>query len=259
MKLPLVFLVLVVLRLSSVIAVSQDVYKNAVLADKPFAYYRLSESANTEPVADEIGNNPGVYVNDPKVGVPGAISTDRKDTAVLFDRQRQQFVKLTTFGSFGRSLSFGFSAENGNLQLGYFHADIAYKGNDKRLRLYCRDDHWHRFEANFYPDGKNINIFDDHWHHIVHVYNPGAANVNDKVLLFVDGDRQTLEVGQKGGAPKFSDFANPLTLAARAVGGEREYFLDGSLDEVAFYVTPLSKDQIRNHYRAAGGERKKDE
>ena len=71
MKVPLAFIVAAAaLRLSSNGEDPAVSYKDAVLADKPLAYYRLGESANTQPVADEIGNNAGAYVNGPKVGVP---------------------------------------------------------------------------------------------------------------------------------------------------------------------------------------------
>jgi hypothetical protein len=277
MKTPLGFMVLVGFCLSSHGGDLASSYKDAVLADKPFAYYRLDESAATEPVADEAGNNTGVYVNNPRVGVPGAIATDRESTAVSFDREREQYVKLTAFERFGSSLSSGFSAEywlktadSSDHQTIFdsnkpehgataFVSDIAANPKTKQLRLYCRDDHSNRFDAMFTPGGKNVDIYDDRWHQIVFVYDPTTPVLADQVLLYIDACRQELTVGRKKAAPMPSNFDAAVTLAASDPGGAGSsvrYNLQGSLDEVAFYLRPLSEAQIISHYRAAGGERK---
>jgi hypothetical protein len=247
-----------------------DSYKDAVLADKPFAYYRLGETANTQPVADEMGNNPGTYIRGPKTGTPGAIGTDHGNTAVSFPRRQSQYIKLTKFGNYGSSLSGGFSVEywlktadsidhqmvfgtaNGPGFITDFLADIAYGGKRKRFRLYCRDNHSNRFEADFYPTGKNTNLFDNKWHHIVHVYDSKAESLNAQVLLYIDGVQQTMTVGRKGGVPEFSNFDEVLTLGAMDLRGKEPDHLEGSLDEVAFYQAPLSAAQIMSHYQAAG-------
>jgi hypothetical protein len=97
--------------------------------------------------------------------------------------------------------------------------DIGYEGIPKRFRIYCRDDHENRFGADFFPEGKNINIYDNQWHHIVHVYDPKAGSLNERVLLYIDGARQTLTVFRKNGVPAFSDFNVALTLGAMDLRG----------------------------------------
>jgi hypothetical protein len=272
MKLPLAFIVVLGLQASGYCEEPIG-YKDAVLADKPFAYYRMGEKNSAEPVKDETSDDGGVYVNDPKVGTAGAIATDPKSTAVSFTRQQEQYIKLGNLGNFGSSLSSVFSIEywlktedssdhqsilgetNGPGFLTDFLVDIG-EGNAKRFRILCRDDHRHWFQADHYPEGANIDIYDNSWHHIVHVYDPMANALNDQVLLYIDGVRQTLKVSLVRELPTCSDFNNPLTLGAVNRRGVVENYLEGSLDEVAFYLRPLSEAQIMSHYQAAGGAKK---
>ncbi|HEY3899805.1 MAG TPA: LamG domain-containing protein [Chthoniobacter sp.] len=256
--------------MASSIAAAADSYREVVLADKPFAYYRLGESSNKEAVADELGNNPGSYVNEPDTGVPGAILTDSENTAVKLARSLNQYIYLTPLGAYGSNLSSGFSVEywlktanstdhqnvfgTANAP-GYrtdFLVDIGYAGAAGRLRLYCRDNRSHRFEIDFYPEGKNINIYDLRWHHIVHVYDPKAANANDRFRFYIDGERQDITVGREVGVPAVSAFTSPMTLGSMDLRGDVTDSFDGALDEVAFYTAPLSGEQVAKHYQAAG-------
>ncbi len=252
----------------AVTAVADD-YKDAVLRDKPFAYYRLSESESSQPVGDEIGNNPGTFQNNPTTGADGAITNEAGNKAVAFDRAKGQYIELTNFGKFGNSMSSGFTVEywlktsnftdhqtifgtaNGPGYITDFLSDIAYEGNKKRFRIYIRDNHKNRYGADWYPVGRNINIYDNAWHHIVQIYAPKAEGIH-KLQFYVDGQRQILTMMHKGGVPAFSDFNHPLTLGAMDLRGTEPDHLDGSLDEVAFYTTVLTPEQIMSHYRASG-------
>lgn len=199
----------VCLLASSVASVSAASYKDVVLGDAPFAYYRLNESTNASPAADQKLNNPGSYKNTPACGISGAISSDATNTAVLFTRADSQYVQLTTLGNFGSTSTSGFTveywlktADSTDYQgiLGTINspgsntallADIGYSGDAGRLRLYYRDENNNRYETNFLPTGGNIDIYNNKWHYIVQVYDPGATTVGDRVLFYVDGVRQT--------------------------------------------------------------------
>jgi alpha-tubulin suppressor-like RCC1 family protein len=244
-------------------------YSATVLADTPFAYYRLNETSNAQTVADQMGANSGRYVNGPTVGVPGAIVSDAASTAVSFNAAASQYVQLTTMGNYGSSMTSGFSVEywisDSNSTTyqailgvansgGYntdFLVDIAYGGNAGRLRLYYRDDAYNRYEADWYPTGGNVNIYDGAWHHVVHVYNPSAGTVGNRVLFYVDGILQTTTVTLGGSVPSSSNFNGPLVVGAMDLRGTIEYFLQGSLDEVALYTSPLSAARVLAHFQAA--------
>jgi len=228
-----------VLFLAGIAAAHGENYKEEVLRDKPFAYYRLGEVDNTAPVADEIGRNPGTFQKSPFVGKPGAITRDPENKSVSFDRAKSQFIQLTTLGKFGTSMTHGFTVEywlktanfkdhqtifgtaSGPGFITDFLSDIAYNGHTKQLRMYIRDNHEDRYEVEFFPGGQNRDIYDNTWHHIVQVYAPTAA-ANQKAQFYVDGIRQTVTMEHKGasrGDPVFSDFNEPLTLGAMNLRG----------------------------------------
>jgi hypothetical protein len=248
-----------------------DSYKETILHDDPFAYYRLDERNVAQPVADERGNHPGTFQNDPALAVPGALANEPQSRAVTFRRAQAQYAWLTNFGQFGSRMTNGCTAEywlktgnatdhqtifgvaNGPGYINDFLADIAYNGTRNRLRLYIRDNRWNRYEVNFQAGGQNANIFDNAWHHIVHVYAPKAAELEDRVVFYIDGVRQKVAVLHKGNAPVFANFNHPLTLGAMDLRGKQPDHLDGSLDEVAFYTTPLSAEQVKRHHAVATG------
>jgi hypothetical protein len=87
---------------------------------------------------------------------------------------------------------------------------------------------------------------------MVHVYDPTGILLEDRMLLYVDGVRQTLEIIFKGGIPSdFSNFNVPMVLAAVNHRGVIRDHLNGCLDEVAFYTLPLSEEEVRSHFKAA--------
>lgn len=59
-----------------------DNYRDTILRDKPFAYYRLTENESTQPVQDEMGNQPGTFQNGVSVGTAGALIHDPENKAV---------------------------------------------------------------------------------------------------------------------------------------------------------------------------------
>jgi hypothetical protein len=244
-------------------------YKEAILVDKPFVYYRLNEASNATPAVDELGSHHGIYEGAPVIGVAGAIVAEPGNTAASFARTDKQCVTLTNLGDYGESMTKGFTVEywlktsdakNYQVVMGCandpgfindFLVDIGYGNKEGRLRLYYRDDTFHRYEANFYPDGGNTKIHDNAWHLITQVYDPLAKEVEDRVRFYVDGVRQVLTVFEGKGPPVSSNFNLPLTLGALNKRGIIQDHLEGSLDEVALYKRVLSPQQILNHYRAA--------
>jgi hypothetical protein len=249
--------------------VKTNSYQSVVLADRPRAYFRLGQFDDTDTVADEAGLTTGTYMNRPNVGAPGAVASDPNGAAVSLARDKSQYVELTNLGNYGSSLSDGFTVEywlktgnatdhqtifgtaNGPDFATDFLADIGYEDGTKRLRMYCRDNHWNRFEVDFHTESHNIEIFNNRWHHIVHVYDPTATDSNEQARLYIDGTRQTVSIFRRGEAPKLSNFRNPMTVGAMNLRGTICDHLDGSLAELAFYDRPLSAAQITAHYRAA--------
>jgi hypothetical protein len=263
------WIALVACLLATVAPLDASPYSDLILADQPFAYYRLNEAQDSYPAEDEQGNHHGTYEWGPDVGVAGAIRGEPGNTAVAFSRAKRQFVQLTTFGDFGTNMTQGFTVEfwlkasdartyqvilgttSSPSYITDFLVDIAYGKKPGRLRLYYRDDQWRRYEANFYTGPGTAKIFDDAWHLITQVYDPQTPDANDRVQFYVDGVKQTITVFQGKGVPSSSDFNQALTLGALNNRGAVQGHLEGSLDEVAFYKHVLTPQQILNHYRAA--------
>src|SRR5581483_2119047 len=171
-----------VLFIAIVAAAHGENYKDEVLRDKPFAYYRLGEADNPAPVAAEMGRNPGTFQMGPSAGNPGAITRDPENKSVSFARAQSQFIQLTALGKFGTSMTHGFTVEywlktanstdhqtifgtaSGPGFITDFLSDIAYTGHTKLLRMYIRDNHENRYEVEFYPGGRNSDIYDNAWH-----------------------------------------------------------------------------------------------
>jgi hypothetical protein len=246
-----------------------DPYCDVVMADDPFAYYRLREAAGATTAVDETGVHHGSYVNDPTLELPGPILTDPDDTAVGFDRSARQYVEGTTMGDFGSRLVDGFTLEYwarfldstthqmvlGVANPGYttdLVIDVAYENDPGRFRIYFRDDDWDRCGASFYPEADNVNIYDAAWHHVVHTYDPSAEDLADLIVFYVDSVRQDISVWQSADRPdNSSNFVYPMTLGAWNSRGNVRDFFQGDLDEVAFYTRPLSSQEVGEHYAAA--------
>jgi len=207
--------------------------------------------------------------SDPFFGEVGAIETDSTNAAVCFNSSQSQYVLLTTLGNFGSIMTGGFTVEywlrttdqtsyqtilgaaNTGGYLTDFLVDIA-SHDANELRFYFRDDYWNRYEARFYPVGSNVNIYDDVWHHIVHVYDPSASLLGDRVVFYVDGQRQSVPVTLGGTEPLVcSNFNVSMVLAAFNKRASVMDHLNGCLDEVAFYLHPLSAAEVGKHYDTA--------
>jgi hypothetical protein len=248
-------------------------YEQLVINDGPFAYYRLGETSVTDTVHDEMGVHHGFFYRNPTVGVAGPIMTDPDDTAVQFNRANTSYVAVGTLADFGTRLFEGFAVEfwlksnngtstqtiMGTNNPGYttaFIIDVAYTKNTGELRIYFRDEDWNRYQLLFYSGSDGAEIFDDTWHHIVYSFDPTISELKDRVSLYVDGQQRSKSRTTLGGEipDSFSDFVYSMTIGCWNNRGKVKLFLDGSLDEVAFYTRPLSREEVESHFSAALGE-----
>ena len=240
-----------------------DEYRDVVMADQPFAYYRLGESAGATTAVDETGVHHGTYVNDPALEVPGAVLTDPDDTAAEFDAA--QYVEGTTMADYGSRMIDGFTIECwvrlsvptgwsnilGTANPGYTTNVQLSVDQTRSMRLYFRDDDWDRYSVWFYSEGDNAEIFDQEWHHLVFAYDPTPANPSDRFDLYIDSVPQELEVQPGNDRPDgTSDFVYPMILGGWHQRGTVIPTYEGDLDEVAFYARPLSSAEVGEHYGA---------
>ena len=193
--------------------------------------------------ADSKGSNPGTYTNSPTVGVAGAIAGDA-NTAVQLDGVNDSVsVARTVRDSF--SIEFWFKSTQGigtspNWQLGagLVNADVAGTTNDFGLSL--RSDG--RIVAG--TGNPEVSIVstaggysNNAWHHVVftRVRSTGA------LALYVDGAAAGTATGGT------QALIAPATITfGRILSGTN--YLQGTLDEVAFYNTALSAATVSAHY-----------
>lgn len=82
------------------------------------------------------------------------------------------------------------------------------------------------------------------WQHIAMVFNGSAQSNDDKLILYVNGQRKTLQFS--GNIPNYTNLSfSPLSISGN---GSATQSLFGAIDEVRFWNDALSEDDIRNWY-----------
>jgi hypothetical protein len=259
-------------------------YRNAVLADKPIAWWRLGESKG--PTAhDELKHHPGTYKGKPLFHQPGAIAGDT-NTAVGLDG-KSSYIEVKSDPHFSVPAIKGDPNKHGltvevwlrydklifpGLQKGKGGPYIHWlgKGNPGEqewgLRFYSKDasggkgpPRHNRISAYiFNPSGGEGAgaYFQDvlekpgkEWIHVVATYDdPKTPNAG--VRIYKNG---VLRKGPPDKGTLYSTFKvvpkagkAPLRLGTMDLGS----FLTGGLDEVAIYPRVLSAKEIMKHYQA---------
>jgi hypothetical protein len=215
-------------------------YSAAILADTPYAYWRLDETSGTV-AADSSGNGrDGVFVAGPLLGQGGALA-EGGNSAVRFSAASGQYVNIPLpFGGVGWS-EITVEAWINILGLtGDFQAIVSSTGTGVV--------HFQAFQ------GGGINVVygspgsgalpiiapnpNTGWRHVVMTSKPGEQK------LYVDGNL----VGSDTAAVNQISAATSIRIGSGFSNGR---FFDGLIDEVAIYRTALSEAQIDTHFAAA--------
>ncbi len=244
-------------------------YATAVLANSPYAYYRLGESSGT-PVADSSGNSHGgSYVNSPTLSVAGDGAGG--DAAVTFNGTNQRVLTgLAGFNSLGHSsmeFVFGTTTATANLTLvGTTNAgtstafSISTNSNTagtqtlaNSTRIFLRDDAGtSALSASFVSAALYSGSYND----LVITFDSTLGVSGLKVYL--NGAAVTLSTATTGtgisATSATSTFANSFgfapTLGANNNRGTVASFVASTFDEAAFYTSILSSTDVFNHYLA---------
>ena len=243
---------------------SGSYYTETIIADSPYAYYRLGEASGTTAVNEIVTCGDGTYVNTPTLGADGAIAGDT-DTAVTFDGTvaagLRQSVNCGTMASLGSGLdditieawfktsttdaiqtivSSVSSGGSDTSVLITLNTTTNYAVETGKWRFFVRDD------DNTYTTAKinsNTGVTDGQWHHLVAMYN----NVDDEWTVYIDNDRQIVSQSSQGSPDNFSNFVDDFFIGVTL---DPTYVLpfDGTIDEVAIYLSELTPAQIKTHY-----------
>lgn len=230
-------------------------YRDIILGDNPFAYWRLGEGAGV--VADnEEGTAAydGTYVNTPTLGVAGAIGGDA-DTAVTFTAVATESITGTALGNLGSTFTEACvefwvktTTTTKMALLRFYGGAFWYIGlnEDKatnnvagkiRFAIYDDDDGGgNKFIQMGLTDASIIH--NGSWHHVVCSIHPASATGS----IYVDADNKAVEYGlQQAFTP-----TNNFTASQFATNSAT--YINGTLDEIALYKTSLSQGQVTAHY-----------
>lgn len=252
----------------SVASAAPIAYRDAVLASNPLVYYRLGETSGTS-AADASGNgNTGTYLNSPTLGAEGAGTLS--DTAVSLTGTSSQYVRANPLGEFGSNLgTTGFAVEfivkyTQTTQQRLFGTINGPSGSTATallidtntsasgatngpVRLFLRSESNKTLQVTATP-----KLNDGNYHHLVFVYDPANSVTGDKLVGYVDGVRATAAFDGTTPDGGFANFGYNVLFGAANDRGALSRPITGTIDEAAFYASPLSAATVAAHYTASG-------
>jgi hypothetical protein len=229
-------------------------YAETILADAPITYWRLGEPAGSERAMDQIGDNYGVYENDPILGEVGACKEDL-NSAVFFNGREKyvqarnpfhgtnianfsiEFWMLTGTRGEGETTS---AAYAGN---GLVWSDVPEDANDFAINLLA--DKIAVWDGSFLGNDvdrtlvSTSSVTTGDWVYIVVTREAGRS-----MNIYINGAK---DVSKPCGSAVLD--ANAALYLGSNLGDRRHY--RGLLDEVANDKV-LSTTEIAKHYNANG-------
>lgn len=247
-------------------SLSAQTYVDAVMADSPVAYYRLNETSTLNPAVDSAGGNTGNYTfNFGSLGSDAPNETNgfpglAGNVAPHFSGQ--DVIQATSAALDGPetdafSIELWFNPKGSEAPYG----ELAAKGPNPSAQtwylLHWGDNPWGitpglvRFGVNgqgpgpqAYDSNTLILPSEDQWYHIVATYDTKTENSN----IFING---ALDASATVTPPGPTSAGEPLLIGGLAQEGNLANFINGGIDEVAYYGTALSASQVQAHYNAA--------
>lgn len=220
-------------------------YRSAVLGDSPVNYWPLDDSSTT--VSYDWAGSADLTVNSGVTrGTTGAMLNDTRP-ASSFDGSSSGFASTTQSiagpDSFGIEAWIKTTTTAGGKIVGFGNKSTETSNNYDR-HVYMEPDG--RITFGVYP-GSSQTITsataynDGQWHQIA------AGLSSDGMVLYVDGQRVAARSDVTSAQP-YNGFWR--------VGGDSPWsgaaFFAGSIDDVAIYGAPLTKQQVAAHYVASG-------
>lgn len=220
-------------------------YQGAVLADSPLLYYRLNETSGTTCM-DTSGNaRNGTYSGGYTLGITGAITSDPTNKAVNFTGASGKMD--VPYGAYMDAASITVETWVLSTITGQGPLWDRDKGNGTtsprvwQFRLSNSKVEFIRIGGTggtiTATSVKSVN--DGNWHHVAATYD------GSNIRIYIDGalDKTVSAPGAFSGHPA----AMSLAVNDASVGA---VYLNGVLDEAAYYGTALSGARILAHYNA---------
>jgi hypothetical protein len=222
-------------------------HPEAVLRDRPLAYWRLNESSGRVAKDASGGGYDGKYVGAVTLGKNGPLLGGRS-RAATFDG-RSGYVSVPPLGS-ARAVTFEAWVRLTALPAREFGAVLSHEGSTGKS---VGDIHWH-----FDMAGRNRVEIKDHAYHHCFLSEPMALRTWVHLVLIYESKERRMRLFING---ELSDSAlvgrNTIArLGPSVIGGgyrpERKgHWLEGQIAEVAVYDVALSPERIVEHHRLA--------
>jgi hypothetical protein len=247
-----------VAKIDAVLSAGGAAYRDQVLFDGAFGYWRLGEASGTLAVDDADGLD-GTYVGDPGLGVPGLI-IEGAQSAVAFDGVDDYIALpdsalLNTGGPYeARSIELWFRADDVSPRQVLFEQGGLARG----MSLYLDGGRLYGGAWNRNNDGDGTTPWPDTFisapvsagdvHHAVLVFD----YLGDRFELFIDGASATSTTGIGRLFNHSRDVGvgamNDATVFHDSQSSGNGFSFGGVIDEVAAYPTPLGSAEVANHY-----------
>ncbi len=223
-------------------------YRDVILADGPMMYWRLGEISGTMAFDETANHRDAAYVNDPRLGLPGAIADD-PNTSVGFNGSNQYAAwdpDTAQTGSFSveawirlrpatPTLLDTFVSSRTKLAEYSFDLKVQNVSGLPELHLDVGDGFtW--LDTGAVP----IRFRSGVWYYVA------ATVTGTEDVLYVDG--VAVATFTHGGVPLLFDQAHKVQVGTD-IRYDDEWF-HGKIDEVAVYGYALSSDQVAAHYQA---------
>ena len=228
-------------------------YSSVILADSPFAYYRLGESSGN--VADLSGNgltgvaSGSTFTYGQTGGLPAENNTsiNGNGSTALFASANQFNLNGSTTGSVEAWVKFATLPTGGTI---YEFTGISSLSFTNGIGLFI--DASGIFGQIRTGSGDNLpgyaisNLNAGVWYHVVLTYSSGVG-----AKLYING-RLVATANTVNGAI-IHQLNTPIYLFRAASAGRN---LNGNLQEVVYYTTALTQAQITRHYQAGSSARR---
>jgi hypothetical protein len=214
-------------------------YREAVLADEPVAYYRLGERSGIA-AKDERKTSDGIYVN-PLLGEPSLIQGD--DTAARFEGMSVVPIGDVVDVSGTKSFSVELWLRSSGLDSIYRYVFMKEYGgpgpNRRGMSIFVKDS---SVTTERYVAGNGIFI------------SYGGLTANTTVHAVATYDGMAVRLYANGVLASANDDVRTITLPITDpayIGANNSSLSNafrGTIDEVAVYAKPLTETRIRVHY-----------
>jgi hypothetical protein len=234
-------------------------YMQTILSDMPAVYYRLGEASGSTAFDTSANHRNGSYLGGVSLGQPGALVGD-PNTSVTFNGSTG--IVDTNYKQ--GDLSFTFEAWINPTAAIAKEWAIAGRGSGTSLNYNAWDGFSQPIHAT--PGHAGIALFDgtafdvsltkgvlplNQWTYVAGTWDNSTKNLD----IYLNGTLDNMKVFA-GKTPVYSDPLSTFQIGAINTGlhgstppFNNEYF-NGGIDEVAYYSSALTADEIKEHYLA---------